>query len=129
VLSGTLLLSVPTIVAAAQTSSTAARMVVDIPADDMYHLPGCSLVRAAGSKVKVMRQAEAVRRGMQPHACDDPSAPPSAIPVYVQPGDNRYHKEGCVKLGSAATKTNLDAAGRSHWPCAVCKPPKRKPPK
>jgi hypothetical protein len=116
-----------TTVARAQTSPHASRMVVDVPADDLYHQPACSLVRAAGSKVKVMRQAEAVRRGMQPHVCDAPSdpPPPSAIPVYIQAGDKRYHKEGCTKLGSGATKTNLDEAGRSLWPCAVCKPPKR----
>jgi hypothetical protein len=106
-------------------------MVVDVPQDAFYHHPGCALVRAAGSKVRVMRQGEAVRRGMKPHDCavGDGGAAlnPNAATVYVQNGDSRYHKEGCAKLTAAATKTTLGEAGRKHWPCAVCKPPRRKP--
>jgi hypothetical protein len=106
-------------------------MVVDIPQDALYHQPACPLVAAAGSRVKVMRQGEAVRRGLKPHECaiGDGGAAlnPNAATVYVQNGDSRYHKEGCSKLTSGATKMTLAEAGRDHWPCAVCKPPVRKP--
>jgi hypothetical protein len=112
----------------AQTGSGSSSMVVDIPQDDLYHHPTCSLVRAAGSKVKVMRHGEAARRGMKPHDCttEDGSVPdPNAATVYVQDEDTRYHKEGCEKLTAAAKKTTLDEAGKKRWPCPVCKPPKR----
>lgn len=112
----------------AQTGAGSSSMVVDIPQDDLYHHPTCSLVRAAGSKVKVMRHGEAARRGMKPHDCttEDGSVPdPNAAAVYVQDGDTRYHKEGCEKLTAAAKKTTLDEAGKKRWPCPVCKPPRR----
>ena len=118
--------------ALAQAPSTATSMVVDVPQDNLYHHPGCPLVRAAGSKVRVMRQGEAVRRGMKPHDCAigeggaGAGVNPNAASVYVQKGDSRYHKEGCSKLTPAATKTTVDEAGRDHWPCTVCKPPVRK---
>ena len=115
----------------AQSGTGSSSMVVDIPQDDLYHHPTCSLVRAAGSKVKVMRHGEAARRGMKPHDCttEDGGVPdPNAAPVYVQDGDNRYHKEGCEKLTAAATKTTLDEGGKKRWPCPVCKPPKRTAP-
>jgi hypothetical protein len=115
----------------AQAPSTASSMVVDVPQDNLYHHPACSLVRAAGSKVRVMRQGEATSRGMKPHDCaiGDGGAAlnPNAATVYVQKGDSRYHKEGCAKLTAGAAKTTLGEAGKDHWPCAVCKPPRRKP--
>lgn len=116
--------------AAAQTSSSKSAMVVDIPQDKLYHRPACPLVRAAGSKVKLMRQAEAVRRGMKPHECPvlaDGSEDPNAVPVYIQEGDGRYHKEGCEKLGDKAEKVTLEEGGKGRWPCTVCRPPIRKP--
>jgi hypothetical protein len=120
--------------AAGQTTSGSA-LVVDIPADSFYHTPGCSLVRKAGSAVKVMKQSEAVRRGLKPHDCDSASAAAdaaaaaeaaNAAPVYVQKNDKRYHKAGCEKLGDAASTIALDDAGQKYWPCPVCKPPVRK---
>jgi hypothetical protein len=106
-------------------------MVVDIPQDALYHRPACPLVRAAGSKVKLMRQAEAVRRGMKPHECPvlaDGSEDPNAAPVYIQEGDGRYHKEGCEKLGEKAEQVTLAEGAKGRWPCTVCRPPIRKPP-
>ena len=53
---------------------------------------------------------------------------PNAVPVYVQEGDERYHKEGCEKLGEAAKKVTLAEGAKGRWPCTVCRPPIRKPP-
>ena len=115
--------------ARAQTTAGAARMVVDVPQDDLYHNPACALVQAAGSKVKVMRHAEAVRRKLKPHDCaagpDGGPADPNDATVYVQKGDSRYHKEGCSKLTGAATKTTVEEAGQKLWPCGECQPPRR----
>ena len=113
----------------AQGAGSASRMVVEIPQDDLYHNPSCPLVRAAGSKVKVMRQGEAARRKLKPHDCaagpDGGPADPNTAAVYVQKGDSRYHKEGCSKLTGAATRTTLDEAGQKLWPCGECRPPRR----
>lgn len=116
-------------------STSPSALVVDIPADSLAHQPGCSLVRKAGSAVKVMKASEAARRGLKPHDCDTASAvdeaaaaaaETNAAAVYVQKNDKRYHKAGCAKLGDAATTMALDAAGQKYWPCPVCKPPVRK---
>ena len=118
------------VAAGAQGTSSGTAMVADIPQDKLYHRPACPLVRAAGSKVKLMRQAEAVRRGMKPHECPvlaDGSEDPNAVPVYVQDGDSRYHKEGCEKLGEDAKEVTLDEGAKGRWPCTVCRPPIRKP--
>jgi hypothetical protein len=119
---------------AAQGSSSSA-LVVDIPADNLYHQPSCPLVRKAGSRVKVMKESEAVRRGLKPHDCASAdeegatAAEKNQQPVYVQAGDNRYHKAGCEKLKGGGTKLTLDEAGKKYWPCPVCKPPIRQRPK
>jgi hypothetical protein len=139
VLFGLLLLSPagarPAWAAGGQGSSSSA-LVVDIPSDNLYHQPSCPLVRKAGRQVKVMKESEAIRRGMKPHDCaaaaddqEDSAAATNQQTVYVQPGDNRYHKAGCEKLKAGATKMTLDEAGRKYWPCPVCKPPVRKPAK
>jgi hypothetical protein len=128
--------------AAAQDSQgptpSASAMVVEIPSDNLYHQPGCPLVAKAGSKVKVMRLGEANRRGMKAHDCrgaaeasDDGSsraAAANAVPVYVQDGDRRYHLEKCERLTKTPQKQPLDKAGRTHFPCPVCKPPVRQRP-
>lgn len=119
--------------AAAQASSSAA-LVVDVPADALYHEPGCPLVRRAGASAKVLKESDAIRLGMKPHACTemDPAEAepdPNAQPVVVQPGDNKYHKAGCRTLRAKTSTMPLADAGRSHWPCNVCKPPIRKPPR
>lgn len=117
----------------AQPAQSGSTLVVVIPGEKVYHQPGCPLVAKAGSKVKVMKLAEAKQRGLQPHDCQayaDSGGKPSAsevnaTPVYVQPGDNKYHKAGCAKLGDKATKITLGEAGKKYWPCPVCKPPIR----
>lgn len=119
--------------AASQGSSSSA-LVVDIPGDNLYHQPSCPLVRKAGSRVKVMKESEAIRRGMKPHDCasadeEDSAAAKNQQPVFVQDGDNRYHKAGCEKLKAGATKITLEEAGKKYWPCPVCKPPIRQRPK
>jgi hypothetical protein len=129
VLLGGLLIGAPSSLAAQQGSSSSA-LVVDIPSDNLYHQPSCPLVRKAGSRVKVMKESEAVRRGMKPHDCaaaaeGDTAAEKNQQIVYVQPDDNKYHKAGCEKLKDGATKMTLDEAGKKHWPCPVCKPPVR----
>jgi hypothetical protein len=125
-----LLIGAPSDAAAAQQGSSSSALVVDIPSDNLYHQPSCPLVRKAGSRVKVMKEAEAVRRGMKPHDCasaeeSDTAAEKNQQIVYVQPDDNKYHKAGCEKLKDGATKVTLDEAGKKHWPCPVCKPPVR----
>jgi hypothetical protein len=119
------------------SSPSASAMVVEIPSDNLYHQPGCPLVAKAGSKVKVMRLGEANRRGMKAHDCqgaaqgDDGrsrAAAANAVPVYVQEGDRRYHLETCERLGKTPQKQPLDKAGRTHFPCPVCKPPVRQRP-
>ena len=116
-------------------STSGSALVVDIQADSLYHQPSCSLVRKAGSAVKVMKQSEATRRGLKPHDCDTASAADEAASaaaaantatVYVQKDDKRYHKAGCARLRDAATPMAVDAAGQKYWPCPVCKPPVRK---
>jgi hypothetical protein len=120
--------AVPSTSAAQDVSPSA--LVVSIPGDARYHQPGCPLVAKAGSHVKVMKLAEAERRGLKAHDCQTaaenggkPTAAESnASAVFVQPGDNKYHKAGCPKLKPTATKTTLDEAGKKYWPCPVCKP-------
>jgi hypothetical protein len=89
-------------------------------------------VRKAGSKVQVMKQAEAERRGLKAHDCGDPGAPArdaaaaaNATPVYLQANDKQYHKAGCTRLKAGATESAVDTAAKDHWPCPVCKPPIR----
>jgi hypothetical protein len=120
------------------SAPSASALVVDIPGDALYHQPGCPLVAKAGSNVKVMRLAEANRRGMKAHNCREAAgtagdegpdaATANAVPVYTQDGDRRYHTDGCEQLKKAPQKVPLDKAGRSHFPCPVCKPPIRQRP-
>lgn len=104
-------------------------MVVLIGGDRTFHQPGCALVAKAGSKVTVSKRAEAVRRGLTPHDCGPdaggPVADPNAVKVATQPGDNKYHRDTCKKLGPTRSTLTLDDAGRKLWPCPVCKPPIR----
>jgi hypothetical protein len=106
-------------------------LVVSIPGDKEFHQPGCPLVAKAGSNVKVMKRAEALRRKLTPHAgCSaaqgtDVAGDPNAVKVYTQPGDNKYHTATCRKLGAQRVAVTLEEAGRKWWPCPVCKPPVR----
>lgn len=114
----------------------AGALVVLIPGDSQFHAPACALVARAGSKVKVSKRGEAVRRGLKAHvACFDgasttaPAADPNAATVVTQAGDNKYHRASCKRVGTARTSLTLEQAGRKFWPCPVCKPPirQRKP--
>jgi hypothetical protein len=119
--------------AAGDSKGSASSLVVVIPGDKQFHQPACPLVAKAGSRVKIMKRAEAEARGLTAHDCEKyaenggkPSAAEAnAVAVFVQPGDRRYHKAGCPRLGSHATKMTLEEAGRKYWPCPVCKPPIR----
>ena len=113
------------------------------PGSPEYHRPGCDVVRDP-KDVVAMTRAEAESRGLKPHAaCDpakvslaksDPAKPTStkrAAPkvqyVFVEPADQRYHRETCPKLGKPRQRITLDAAAaKKYWPCPVCKPPIRK---
>ena len=65
---------------------------------------GLSAGAPAGSKVQVMKQAEAERRGLTPHDCRTPAEPQraaaaaaNASTVYVQASDKQYHACGCKR--------------------------------
>ena len=77
-------------------------------------------------------------RGLKAHpACDPAQAPPPSSAsearakatvqyVYVDDKGKHYHRETCTKLQKAGRKkVTLDDAGRTYWPCPVCKPPIR----
>ena len=113
-------------------ATSGSALVVLIPGDKRFHQPGCPLVRKAGSNVRAMKQAEAERRGLTAHDCDDPAAAArdaaavaNASKVLVQANDKRYHTPGCKQLTAAATETTVEKAAKDHWPCPVCKPPVR----
>ena len=106
-------------------------LVVIVPGDKQFHQPTCAVVARAGSKVKVSKQADAIRRGLKQHDCEadgdaSASADPNAVKVFTQKDDNKYHRESCKKLGQQRTAITLDEAGRKLWPCPVCEPPIRK---
>lgn len=122
--------------AAAGPQSSGSALVVSIPSDRLYHQPGCPLVAKAGKNVKVMRLSEANRRSLKAHDCrsaadgsdGSKAAEANAATVFVQDGDRRYHREKCERLTKDPQKATLDKAGRSHFPCPVCKPPIRQRP-
>jgi hypothetical protein len=107
-----------------------------------YHRPGCEVV-SDGKGVLAMTRAQAEGRGLKAHAACDPSQTPAASPgaktepaaqggttppvfVYVDGKAKQYHRETCAKLVKAdRKKITLNEAGRSYWPCPVCKPPIR----
>ena len=116
-------------------AQSASAMVVIVKGTKEFHQPGCPVVAKAGSNVTVTRRGEATRRGLKAHDCDVPEAgaakpDPNQEKVVSQPGDNKYHRTTCKKLGDKRTMLSLDEAGRKLWPCPVCKPPirQRKPP-
>ncbi len=121
------LVAVITATAAAQSGSG---LVVIVPGDKQFHQPGCAVVARAGSKVRVSKQAEATRRGLKPHDCEaggaTVAADPNAVKVFIQKGDNKYHRETCKKLGAQRSSLTLEEAGQKLWPCPVCTPPIRK---
>jgi hypothetical protein len=107
-----------------------ASMVVVIKGEKQFHQPSCPLVAKAGSNVTVAKLGEAKLRGLTAHDCPVAAATPTAeevnqTKVVSQPGDNKYHRATCSKLGKQQTTMTLDEAGRKLWPCPVCKPPIR----
>jgi hypothetical protein len=86
-----------------------------------------------------MTRAQAESRGYKPHpdcdpdqqkegAASNPTAPPAAVTVYLDAG-KYYHRKDCPKLdakGKQVRSESLDSAGKSHWPCPVCRPPIRR---
>ena len=118
--------------AAAQLTTSGSALVVIVPGEKRFHQPGCPLVRKAGSKVQVMKQAEAERRGLESHGCSDPgvekrdaAAAANTSTVYVQSQDKQYHHPGCKRLKGGAMATTVEKAAQDHWPCPACKPPIR----
>jgi hypothetical protein len=116
----------------AQLTPSGSALVVIVPGEKRFHQPGCPLVRKAGSKVQVMKQGEAERRGLHPHECSDPgmaqrdaAAAANTSTVYVQSQDKQYHQSGCKRLKAGATAITVEKAAQDHWPCPACKPPIR----
>lgn len=127
------LLSAALLIATTGVSQDASSMVVIIAGDKTFHQPGCALVVKAGSKVTVSKRGEATRRGLTAHDCGldasgGSTGDPNAEKVATQPGDNKYHRLSCAKLGTTRSTLTVGEAGRKLWPCPVCKPPIRKPP-
>ena len=112
-------------------------LVISKEGSGVYHRPGCPALKDP-TGVMAMTRAQAESRGYKPHGeCDperkspDPSQPaPSAPPPTVYWSDARYyHRKDCAKLGKDPKRIqseSLEVAGKTHWPCPVCKPPVRK---
>jgi hypothetical protein len=132
------------LLAAAPLMSAQGELVIVKEGAKEYHRPACPVIRD-GKDVMAMTRAQAESRGYKAHAaCDpaDPAAtagtaapstsaprgkPPVPVFVYVSPGDTKYHRETCRKLGAERRKLTVEeAATTRHWPCPVCKPPIRK---
>jgi len=102
----------------------------------VYHRAGCPALKDL-TGVMAMTRAQAESRGYKPHPeCDpeqtktEPRQQPPAPPPTVYLSDGRYyHRKDCAKLGSDPKRIrpeSLEVAGKSHWPCPVCRPPVRK---
>lgn len=105
---------------------------------NLYHRAGCPVLKDA-KDIVAMTRAQAESRGYKPHADCDPSqqkpdaapgqgAPPAPVTVYLDAG-RYYHRKDCPKLDTKSSKArseSLETAGKSHWPCPVCRPPVRK---
>jgi len=106
-----------------------------------YHRPWCPVV-SDGKSVMALTRAQAEGRGLTSHAaCEkDPSqeaatgtggraaigrAPTSPQFVFID-GSKYYHRETCEKRVGPRSRVALDTAGKSRWPCPVCRPPVRK---
>ncbi len=116
--------------AGVSASQSPSSMVVVIKGEKQFHQPSCPLVVKAGSNVTVAKQGEAKLRGLTAHDCPAAAVTPTPeevnqTKVVSQPGDNKYHRATCQKLGKQQTTMTLDEAGRKLWPCPVCKPPIR----
>ena len=104
----------------------------------LYHRAGCPVLQGA-TDIVAMTRAQAESRGYKPHPDCDPeqnksagargqSPPPASVTVYLDAG-KYYHRKDCAKLDSRskqARSESLETAGKSHWPCPVCRPPVRR---
>ena len=104
-----------------------------------YHRPGCPAIRD-GKGVIAMMRAQAESRGYKQHPeCDLATAPnptessktaakpKTTTPVYVYlDGGKYYHRQDCRTLAKDPKKVALEVAGKTFWPCPVCRPPIRK---
>lgn len=101
-------------------------------APKLYHVPGCPEVKAE-SGVAALNRSQAESRGYKPHPLCTTAGPggPSKeeqinqSTVYIAPGNNKYHLKDCPELPKGATETTVEKAAQKHWPCNVCKPPRR----
>jgi hypothetical protein len=112
-------------------------LVIYKEGSSVYHRPGCPALKDP-TGVMAMTRAQAESRGYKPHAeCDPERKPtdgaqeaPAAPPPTVYWSDSRYyHRKDCVKLATDPKRIHsesLEVAGKTHWPCPVCKPPVRK---
>ena len=124
------------------TSSLAAlqsELVIYKEGSASYHRAGCPVLKDM-TGVTAMTRGQAESRGYKAHPDCDPaqqkadgrSAPPApaAPPPTVYLDDGRYyHRKDCAKLDASGKRIrgeSLEAAGKSHWPCPVCRPPVRK---
>jgi hypothetical protein len=100
----------------------------------LYHRASCPVIQGA-TDIVAMTRAQAEARGYKPHPDCDPEnpkapaprgAPPPPVTVYVD-GGKYYHRKECSKLTNPEAKAvSLDEAGKTQWPCPVCKPPIRR---
>jgi hypothetical protein len=120
-------------------------LVIHKEGTNLYHRPGCPVVRD-GIGVLALTRAQAEARGYKPHPDCDPDnpsarsapavprpvpapapAPPPAVTVYLD-GSKYYHRKSCAKIATAkdVASKSLEVAGKSYWPCPVCRPPVRR---
>jgi hypothetical protein len=113
-------------------------LVIHKEGTKLYHRAGCPVLKDA-TDIVAMTRAQAESRGYKPHAdCDpeqqkaaaapEPGVPPAPVTVYLDSG-KYYHRKDCPKLDARskqARSESLETAGKSHWPCPVCRPPVRK---
>lgn len=104
----------------------------------LYHRAGCPLLKDA-TDIVAMTRAQAESRGYKPHADCDPDqkkedsgtgqgVPSAPVTVYLDAG-KYYHRKDCAKLDAKSKQfrsESLESAGKSHWPCPVCRPPVRR---
>ena len=113
-------------------------LVIHKEGTTLYHRAGCPILKDATDIVALTR-AQAESRGYKPHPdCDpdqqkagsatNPNAPAAPVTVYLDAG-KYYHRKECSKLDAKSKQLrseSLESAGKSHWPCPVCRPPVRR---
>ena len=120
----------------AASATAQSELVIYKDGGSVYHRPGCPALKDM-TGVVAMTRGQAEGRGYKPHEeCDPerqkPDAPqkPAAPPPPVYLSDGRYyHRKDCTKLGRDPKRIrseSLEVAGKTHWPCPVCRPPVRR---